>query len=62
MGSTAVIEPTKKTVILITEPTLKSKRFEDQVKVIRIFNPDEERMVSALRYVLNLPVRAGAQR
>lgn len=57
MGSPAIIQPTKEPVILITEPTLKSKRFEDQVRVIRIFNPDEERMVSALRYILSLPAR-----
>ena len=57
MGNPPAVTSVKKPVVLITEPTLKSKRFEDQVKVIRIFNPDEERMVSALRYILSLPER-----
>lgn len=52
-----MISPDKtKPVIVTTKPTLKSKKFEDQVTVIRIFNPDEKRMVSALEYILNLPV------
>ena len=57
MGNPSAVTSVKKPVVLITEPTLKSKRFEDQVKVIRIFNPDEERMVSALRYILSLQER-----
>ena len=57
MDNPAVVKSVKEPVVLITEPSLKSKRFEDQVKVIRIFTPDEERMVSALRYILSLPER-----
>ena len=56
MGSPVAVKPKKESVTTITKPTLKSKKFEDQVTVVRIFNPDEKRMVSALRYILSLPV------
>lgn len=40
--------------IFITEPTYQSKKFEDTVTVVRIFNPDKEKMLSALKRVTNL--------
>lgn len=57
MDNSAESNPTIEPVVVITKPSLKSKRFEDQVKVIRIFEPDQEKMVSALRYILSLPIR-----
>ncbi|AFM01505.1 hypothetical protein Desde_3214 [Desulfitobacterium dehalogenans ATCC 51507] len=40
--------------IFITEPTYQSKKFEDTVTVVRIFNPNKEKMLSALKRVVNL--------
>lgn len=40
-------------VTIITEPTRKSRKFEDNVTVIRTFNPDPAREVAALRHLLN---------
>lgn len=39
--------------IFITEPTYQSKTFEDTVTVVRIFNPNKEKMLSALKRVMN---------
>lgn len=43
------------TTIVITEPTRKSRKFEDNVRVIRIFKPDQEKMVAALKEILSFP-------
>jgi len=46
-------------VTLITEPRRQSCRFEDNVTVIRTFNPDKEKMVAALRRIVNLTETRG---
>jgi len=40
-------------VTIITEPTRKSRKFEDNVTVIRTFNPDPAREAAALRRLLS---------
>ena len=40
-------------ITIITEPTRKSRRFEDNVTVIRTFNPDPVREVAAIRRLLS---------
>jgi len=41
------------TTIVITEPTRKSRKFEDNVRVIRIFKPDPAReLAAAIKYLL----------
>lgn len=40
-------------ITIITEPTRKSRRFEDNVTVIRTYNPDPAREAAALRRLLN---------
>lgn len=42
-------------VIVIPEPTRRSRKFEDNVTVIRILDPVEEKMAAALKYILSLP-------
>lgn len=46
-----------KSTVVITEPSRTSRRFEDNVVVIRTFNPDQERMAAALKYMLRLPLQ-----
>jgi hypothetical protein len=48
-----------KSTIVITAPTRASRRFEDNVTVIRTFNPDQERMAAALRLILRFPPKKG---
>ena len=40
------------TTIVITEPTRKIRRFEDNVTVIRTYTPDPVREAAAIRYML----------
>lgn len=41
-----------KFVTLITSPTHKTRKFEDNVTVIRTFKPDKEKMLDALKLIL----------
>jgi len=51
----AVVTPNvlPKSVTIITEPTRKSRKFEDNVTVIRTFTPDPERELAAIRRILS---------
>jgi len=40
-------------VTIITEPTHKSRKFEDNVTVIRTFNPDPAKEVAAVKRLLS---------
>jgi hypothetical protein len=44
-------------ITIITEPTRKSRKFEDNVTVIRTFNPDPAREVAAIRHLLSWVAR-----